>query len=445
MLKHRLIAGLMGLALFLSSQATLAQTEITFWTTEMERMSMDIQKSLGSGFEGKNPDIRVNIVPVERSTLLEKMIAAAATNRLPDIVLHPLEYALRFAREGILDIATATQLINDLGESTLASGALDMARYENGFAAVPIDGWGQVLVYRKDLLEEKGCPVPESWENIKKAAQVLHDPPLLWGCEVPTSPEHTYTQQVLEGLSLSNNAHLIDEATDMVDLTSSEFIATLRFYKELSKFTPPGNVYERHTKMDYLRGRSAMTMWSSLILSEICGLNGEEPVLVKSLHKKTGFVAVIKGPGGAAQYGQVNYLGITTESTQEAVKKWVMFLLDDAYLSWLGMRPETKFPVRKGTSDEPGKFIEGWKGLLFGLKIRSRISDWYDSETLNPILTGVEHFDRWGFAHGRGSLMVRMYQTNVIPIVLKRYLDGDIFTAEVTAELMNDLVKGLER
>ena len=440
MLKFGIIGGVVGLAIFFISQATMAQTEIIFWTTEIENKSLQIQQNLASKFHKENPGIKVKIIPVDSSTLLEKV----TFNKLPDIIFHPIDYTARLAGEKIFDVDTATEIIKDLDENTLSTGALNLVRYQGGFAAIPVDGWGQILIYRKDLLEDKGYSAPQSWENIKKAAQVLNDSPLIWGFEVPTSPEDSYTQQVFEGFSLSNNARLVNAETGMVNLNTPEFIDTLRFYKALSKFTPPGNVQQYHTKMDYLRGRCAMMMWPSFILSQICGLEGDERPLVKDLHKKTGFVAVIKGEQGAAQYGQVNYLGITKKATKDAVKKWVKFILEDEYLTWLSMRPEGKLPLRKGTSEEPGKFMEGWKELMLGSKVKSKISNWYDNEVLNSILIGTEKFDRWGFANQRGLLMTRIYHTNLIPIVLKRYLGGDIFTAEVTAELMNDLVEGLE-
>ncbi len=430
---------MVGLAIFFASQATMAQTEIIFWTTEIENKSLQIQQNLASKFQKENPEIKIKIVPIDNSILLEK----ATSNPLPDIIFHPIDYTARLVEEEIFDVDTATEIIKDLGENTLSIGALNLVRYQGGFSAIPVEGWGQILIYRKDLLEDKGYSAPQSWENIKKAAQALNDPPLIWGFEVPTSPEDSYTQQVFEGFSLSNNARLVDAETDTVNLNTPEFIDTLRFYKELSKFTPPGNVQQHHTKMDYLRGRCAMIMWPSFILSQICGLEGDERPLVRDLHKKTGFVAVIEGEQGAAQYGQINYLGITKKATKDAVKKWVKFILEDEYLSWLSMRPEGKLPLRKGTREEPGKFMEGWKELMLGLKIKSKISNWYDNETLNPLLVGTEKFDRWGFANQRGLLIARIYHTNLIPIVLKRYLDGDIFTAEVAAGLMNDLVKGL--
>jgi multiple sugar transport system substrate-binding protein len=58
-------------------------------------------------------------------------------------------------------------------------------------------------------------------------------------------------------------------------------------------------------------------------------------------------------------------------------------------------------------------------------------------------MAGMEHFDRWGFAEGKGALVSKIYGTKAIPEILKRFLDGEL-TAKEAAEKMNERVKGME-
>jgi multiple sugar transport system substrate-binding protein len=235
-----------------------------------------------------------------------------------------------------------------------------------------------------------------------------------------------------------------------VDLNTPDMVETLKFYKTLSRFTPPGNLYWLHTRMDYLSGRAAMIIWSPFILDELSGLRRDQPVvpdIAKGepgfLARNTGFVTVIRGPKGAAQYGQINYFGITRDADQEAARKWVGFLLTDGYLKWLSMAPEGKLPVRKGTPDNPNSFIDGWMELEFGVTTRAKISQFYGMDVVKSVVAGVEGFDRWGFAAGKGALVSKIYGTKVIPEILKRYLDGELTAAEA-ARMMNDRVRRLE-
>jgi len=62
---------------------------------------------------------------------------------------------------------------------------------------------------------------------------------------------------------------------------------------------------------------------------------------------------------------------------------------------------------------------------------------------VNAIIAGIEGFDRWGFASGKGDLISKIYGTKVIPEVLKRFLEGEL-NAEQAARLMDEKVKALE-
>jgi len=425
-----------------------AQKEITFWTMEVEKDRLEVQKTLARTFTEKS-GIGLRVVPVEENLLAERVTAAYAARSLPDVIFHPIDFTIGWAEAGILDARSATEVIQQLDQDTFGKGPLNLARVPDGFAAVPADGWGQLLLYRKDLFKEKNLAVPDRWDRILEAARALHNPPLLWGFEAATDPGQTYTQQVFEHIALSNGVRLTD-ASGKVNLNTPEMVETLEFYKALSRFTPPGNLYWLHTRMDYLSGRAAMVIWSPFILDELSGLRRDQPVvpdLAKGepglLARNTGFVTIIQGPKGSAQYGQINYLGITRDADQEAAKAWVAFLLTDGYLKWLGMAAEGKLPVRKGTPEEPNRFIEGWTDLEFGVTTRAKISRFYGMDVVNSIVGGVEGFDRWGFAEGKGALVSKIYGTKVVPEVLKRYLDGEL-TATQAAAMMDERVKALE-
>jgi multiple sugar transport system substrate-binding protein len=425
-----------------------AQKEITFWTTEVEKDRLEVQKAIAAEFTRKT-GIGLRVIPVEENLLSERVTAAFAARSLPDVIFHSIDFTIGWIDAGILDARSATKVIMTLGKGTFAAGPLNLVRVSGGYGAVPADGWGQLLLYRKDLFEKEKLLKPDRWDSILAAAKALHNPPLVWGFEVATDPSQTYTQQVFEHFALSNHVKLTGK-DGKVNLNTPEMVETLEFYKSLSKFTPPGNLYWLHTRMDYLSGRAAAIIWSPFILDELSGLRKDQPVvpdMIKGepglLAKNTGFVTTIRGPRGAAQYGQTNYLGITRDADREAAQKWVEFLLTDGYLRWLGMAAEGKLPVRKGTAQRPNCFIEGWMELEFGVTTRAKISQYYGMEVVKSIMAGVESFDRWGFDEGKGALVSKIYGTKVVPEILKRFLDGEL-SAKEAARLMDERVKALE-
>ena len=425
-----------------------AQTRISFWTTEDEKDRLEIQRGIARAFTEKS-GIEVRVVPVQENLLAGRVTAAYAARSLPDVLFLPIDFTTGWAEAGILDVQSAMEVVNHLGKETFGIGPLDLAQVSGGYAAVPTDGWGQLLLYRKDLFEKEGLPVPDSWDRILKAAKALHNPPLMWGFEAATDPGQIYTQQVFEHLALSNGVRLTGPSGN-INLNTPEMVQTLEFYKALGRFTPPGNLYWLHTRMDYISGRAAMIIWSPFILDELSGLRQDQPVIPDIakgkpglLAKNTGFVSILKGPKGAAQYGQTNYLGITLDANKAAAKQWVEFLLTDGYLSWLGMAAEGKLPLHKGTRDEPNRFIKGWMELEFGVTTRARISEFYGMDVVKVLMSGLDGFDRWGFAEGKGALISKIYGTKTIPEILKRYLDGEL-SAEQAARMMDERVKALE-
>ncbi len=428
--------------------AANAKSQITFWTTEVEKDRMKVQEEIGNLFTHKT-GIQVKVVPVQENLLAERVTAAFAARSLPDVIFHPIDFTIGWAEAGILDGDSATRTVNNLGKTTFGSGPLKLVEVAQGYAAVPADGWGQLLLYRKDLFEQKGLAEPNSWGRIIEAAKALHNPPLIWGFEAATDPGQTYTQQVFEHIALSNGVRLAGPSGN-INLDTPEMVETLEYYKNLVQYSPPGNLYWLHTRMDYLSGRAAMIIWSPFILDELSGLRQDQPVvpdIAKGkpgfLANNTGFVTIIRGHRGAAQYGQINYLGITKDAEKASAEKWVAFLLTDGYLKWLSMAAEGKLPVRKGTGAEPERFVKGWMDLEFGVTTRAKISKYYGMNVVEAIVGGVEGFDRWGFAQGKGGLVSKIYGTKAIPEILKKFLDGEI-NAKQAAQMMNEKVKGLE-
>ncbi len=426
----------------------LAQT-LTFWTTEEQPKRMEIQRAIAAKFEAKT-GIKVEVVPVSENQLAERITAAFAAGRLPDLVFHPIDYTVGWAAEGILDTEAASEVIRELGPETFAAGALELARYMGNPTAVPTDGWTQLLVYRRDLFKARSLAEPRTYAAILGAIELLHDPPRLYGFVAATDPSQVYFQQVFEHIALANGVRLVDEAGN-VTLDTPQMIEVLKFYKRLAQASPPGNLYWKQSRELYMAGRAAQIVWSPFILDELAGLRDSVPVTAfddpttDRLAKASGFVARLSGPDNpkGASYAQIGYIGITADADVEAAKRFVKFLLTEAYLDWLSMAPEGKFPVRRGTPDDPERFVRGWSELPVGVDRKRPLSEIYPPDVIRRILAGLEVADRWGFARGQGALVAKLYGEKVIPKIVRRYLDGEL-TAEEAAREMQRAVEALK-
>jgi len=104
----------------LAASAAGADT-IRFWTTETQPARVARQQAMADDFKAKTGHT-VEVIPVEEADLGTRATAAFAAGDLPDVIYHPLQYALPWADAGILDTDAATEVLEDLGEDTFASG-----------------------------------------------------------------------------------------------------------------------------------------------------------------------------------------------------------------------------------------------------------------------------------------------------------------------------------
>ena len=106
-----------------------------------------------------------------------------------------MQYALPWAEAGILDSDAATEVIDELGKGTFAPGALAMAALKDGYASVPVDGWTQMIVYRKDLFDAKGLKAPSTYADVEAAIKALHNPPEMYGFVAATKVDESFMSQ----------------------------------------------------------------------------------------------------------------------------------------------------------------------------------------------------------------------------------------------------------
>ncbi|MDI3531212.1 MAG: multiple sugar transport system substrate-binding protein, partial [Candidatus Atribacteria bacterium] len=120
----RIVLASVVFSLVLAFASVVFGGEVTFWTQETEKERMEIIRALAEEFMSKNPDIKINVVPVEENDIPTKLGAAKAAGNPPDIVELGLAPATGYASEGLLDIAMTTEVIQNLGEETFSPAAL---------------------------------------------------------------------------------------------------------------------------------------------------------------------------------------------------------------------------------------------------------------------------------------------------------------------------------
>ena len=434
-------------ALLLSASAiTIAQADtIRFWTTEEQPERLAVQENIAAAFKEKTgPDVEV--IPVTESELGTRATAAFAANDLPDVIYTTLQYVLPWAEAGILDVETDDEIVEDLGRDTFAPGPISMADFDGLTAAVPVDGWTQMIVYRKDLFDEAGLEAPDSYADIEAAIKALHNPPDMYGFVAATKIDENFMSQVLEHVFLANGVTPVDE-NGFKPLDEKATTEVLEFYKALAEASPPGELYWKQSRELYFSGNAAMIIWSPFILDELAGLRDSAPPTINDdptsteLASKTDVVTTFSGPSNpdGAAWADVRYFGVTADANTDVAADFVKFSMDEGYLDTLSMAPEGKFPVRKGTPDEPAKFVDGWAMLPVGVDRKAPMSDLYPAETVSRITSGLETAARWGVKENQLSLASKMINSQVINQVVRQYIDGEIDAPAAVAKLNDEL------
>ena len=437
-----------AMALILSAFVAEAE-ELRFWTTEEQPERLARQEAMAEAFAEASGHT-VQVIPVSENDLGTRATAAFAAGDLPDVIYHTLQYAAPWAEAGILDTDAATDVVEQLGAKTFAPGALEMASVEGGYASVPVDGWTQMLVYRADLFAEKGLEPPNSYANVLAAVAELHNPPDMYGFVAATKIDENFMSQVLEHVFLANGVSPVGPG-GIQPLDEAATIEVLEFYKAIAEASPPGDLYWDQSRTLYFSGNAAMIIWSPFILDELAGLRDSAPPTInddpmsRDLAAATGVVTNFSGPSNpdGAAWGDVRYFGITSDASTDAAMEFVAYSMGEGYGQTLSIAPEGKFPVRRGTADDPTKFADLWATLDVGVDRKAPLGELYEASMIKEIVDGLDVAQRWGVSDGQLSAASKIINSQVINRFVREYIDGER-DAAATVAAMNDAIAAVD-
>ncbi len=443
----RRCSALLGSAVFFLGTIGVNAQEISFWTTEEQPERLAVQEEIATDFKTAT-GIDVQVIPVSETELGTRATAAFAAGDLPDVIYHTLQYTLPWNEAGILDPDAASETIEALGANTFAKRALDLVSVDGGYAAVPVDGWTQMIVYRKDLFEEKGLDAPTTYEAITRAIDALHNPPELFGFVAPTKIDENYMSQVLEHVFLANGVSPVG-ASGFQELDVAKTTEVLDFYKAIAKASPPGELYWDQARSLFFAGDAAMIIWSPFILDELAGLRDSAPPTItddptsKELASKTGIVTTFAGPSNpdGAAWADIRYFGITADADVDNAIEFVKFSMGEDYTKTLGMAPEGKFPVRRGDGSDAEAYVKAWSALPVGVDRKAPLADIYPAEVIGEIVAGLDTANRWGVAEGQLALASKMINGQAMNRIVRQFIDDEIEAAAAVEALNLEYAK----
>jgi multiple sugar transport system substrate-binding protein len=401
---------------------------ITVWVLENEPERLRLTRANVAEFT-ELTGIAVELRGIGDEELASRVDRARRDGRLPDVAQLPLGSAHAYARQGLLDESAAEQVVEQLGDETFSQTALTLVSSDGRMTAVPSDGWGQLLIYRRDLFDAAGLEPPETLEDVRRAARRLNRGDSA-GITLATDVS-AFTAETFEHVALAAGCELVDDAGE-VTLDSPACRKAFAIYTDLARNSVGGEQTADSTLRAYFAGRAAMIFWSPFLLDAMAGLRDDARPTCPACAQDPAFLARNSGLVGAlgssgappSQFGELANWGIFSGQDADAAQRFVEYMLSDGYLRWLGLSPQGKYPVRAGDDADPERYFNAWEGLLSGVDRTAPLRRFYSEASIASLRDGVRRIRRWGFSQDQAVLAGALRSTQPVARALHEAITG---------------------
>ncbi len=185
----------------------------------------------------------------------------------------------------------AEYAIDDFFPSLLDEGTVDGSIY-----ALPVAGETQILYYRKDVFEDKGVKVPETFDELYETAVALNDRANMAGILLRGQKIHTAWGS--SGFVWSYGGRISNDPMNPTKaaFNSPEAAEAITMYANLLRDAGPlgaGNYTWYEAVSDFQQGKAAMYLDASVFMGDI--ENPDKSVVAG----KVGYAPMPKGPAGS--------------------------------------------------------------------------------------------------------------------------------------------------
>jgi multiple sugar transport system substrate-binding protein len=338
--------------------------------------------SMADLFMEEYPDVTVNVTPVDWGQAVAKLQTAIGGGETPDVSQMGTDMMAQFAATGALETVPDTFASDAFFESAWNTNVVDGTTY-----GVPWYVETRVLYYRTDLAEEAGIDAaPESWDDLKAAAEALKEGGADWG--IALGPKNN--QEFLPFL-WSNGGDILAEDGTTFTLDSAEAVEALTYYDSFfeEELTPTSVPEGFDITPAFVSGTHPMMPsgpWHIGLIEEAGGADIE------------GKWAVAPMPGkdsapGTSWVGGSNLTVFKDSENKDAAWAFVEFMSrPETQVSWY--QEATVLPAVQAAWDDP-ELADDENLAVFGTQLENTkappaISTWAEiSEAINSTLERV--------------------------------------------------------
>ncbi len=304
--------------------------------TVNNRQMVDMQK-LSKSFERANPDVRLKWVVLEESTLRQRVSAdiAAQGGQFDVITIGMYETPIWGKKGWLREIQTdAAYNLKDVLPTVRAGLSVGKALY-----AAPFYGESSMTMYRTDLFAKAGISMANrpSWEQIRQAAQKLHDPQNgIYGICLRGKPGWGDNMAVLSTLVNTFGGQWFDMQW-RPQINTPPWQEAISFYVDLLKnYGPPNAVNNSFNENLALFAQGHCAIW---VDATAAGTSLVDERFSK-VTDKTGFaLAPVAKTTQGASWLWAWALAVPVSSRQpEPAQRFIRWATSEAYLSLVGQQ-----------------------------------------------------------------------------------------------------------
>lgn len=325
------------------------QVTLEFWNPETDPTELDIMNKWIKGFEGENPNVKVNLVTIPWADIYTKWQSAVQAGTVPDLTIGSTPFSASFNEQGAIE--PLDDVVAALGGERIwadsAKSFVELAKQDGHYLGIPFVQNSVVLWYNKEMLADAGLQPPKTWDELRAAAAAMTKDGK-YGILIPSSTSQV-TSQGLYSYILSNGGDIVDRHNpNTVIFDQQPVVDALAFYKELSKYSPPGaGGYDRpEAQAAMTTGKLGMFVYGSW-------MGGALEQAGDAVFSKFGAVPMpSSGKGKGAFMGHLNLFVFKNAQHKEAAKKFIEYIYrDENYREWVLSNPASFIPVTKSVQE----------------------------------------------------------------------------------------------
>lgn len=358
--------------------------EITFWHCFTQGVRMEAIQAAADSFVAEHPGVTINIETMSWGDFNTKWKAGITTGDLPDMsIAQNTGEVAEMLNAGVL--APIENVVTAIGEERFSKNALADMTADGTKYGVPYYSHAQVMWYRKDLLEDAGLSVPQTWDEFYDAAVELTKDGV-YGAGVSMSPNDLLCTRYLNYYVQSGGGSLLNDDLT-ANLTSDLALEGIQFWLDVYKNCSPAETINYtvndHATMFY-QGITAFDFNSGFMIS---GVEGNREDLLDSISCAPLPVMNSGDPYYSAEATHIPLVIWKNSENQNICEKFIEYLFDDDnYVEFLSAVPVGMLPSLTGISD-----LDAYKNNETIVRF---------SEEADVIQEAVDNGRAIGFEHG---------------------------------------------